>query len=271
MDTYWKTLLQLAFLSYIIFLVVIVIILSERSPRFAEMIGRRNPVATLATLILISYANLLNNIISSLSFTVLHYPNGTDEVVWLSDASVSYLSGKHIFLFVTALLILLAGIIYTFILVFWQLLLRLPDKKVFSWIKYQKLCHFIEPYHAPYNFEHRYWTGLLLLVRVIVYIVTAANISGNPQLPLLVITVSFGSLFLLKGIASSRVYKKQWVDILEMLSYFNIISLAAFMLYYHDQVKVRVAIASISVTVTLMIFFIVFAYIASKQPSSLSV
>ena len=66
MDAFWKTLIQLAFPAYIIFLVLIVILISEFSDRFAGLIGKRNPVATLATLILLSYTKLLHTIIVSL-------------------------------------------------------------------------------------------------------------------------------------------------------------------------------------------------------------
>ena len=45
---------------YIISLVVVVIIVSEYSPRFAGLIGRKDPISTLATLILLSYAKLLS-------------------------------------------------------------------------------------------------------------------------------------------------------------------------------------------------------------------
>lgn len=63
MDTYWKTLLQLVFPVYVILLVVLVIIVSEQSARFACLIGRKNPVATLTTLILLSYTKLISTII----------------------------------------------------------------------------------------------------------------------------------------------------------------------------------------------------------------
>ena len=39
MDTYWKTLLLLAFPAYVIFLVVVVILISEHFVRFAQLIG----------------------------------------------------------------------------------------------------------------------------------------------------------------------------------------------------------------------------------------
>ena len=113
LDTYWKTWLQLTFPAYIIMLVIVIIVVSEYSMKFSEMIAKKNPVATLATLILLSYTKLLRIIISSLSFTTISYPNGSHETVWLPDASVKYLKGKHIALFILGILILLIGIMYT--------------------------------------------------------------------------------------------------------------------------------------------------------------
>ena len=77
LDAYTKTWLQLAFPVYIISLVIIVIIVSEYSPQFAALIGKRDPIATLATLILLSYAKLLSLTITALSFSVLEYPDGS--------------------------------------------------------------------------------------------------------------------------------------------------------------------------------------------------
>ena len=104
--------------------------------------------------------------LSFLTVTViasLSYPDGSHRKVWLPDATIEYLRGKHIVMFTIAILILLAGVAYTAVLFSWQWLLRHQDKKVFSWTKHQKLCHFIEPYHAPYTFEQCYWTDLLFL------------------------------------------------------------------------------------------------------------
>ena len=58
MDSYVKTWLQLAFPAYVIFLVVLIIIISSYSTKFSNFIGQKDPVATLATLILLSYAKL---------------------------------------------------------------------------------------------------------------------------------------------------------------------------------------------------------------------
>ena len=79
---------------------------------------RTHAVTTLATLILLSYGKLLQTIIASFSFAILNYPNGSQKMVWLPDATVEYLRGKHIVLFAVAILILLAGVIYTSLLFF---------------------------------------------------------------------------------------------------------------------------------------------------------
>ena len=90
MDTYWKTWLQLLFSTYVILLVTVVIIVSEHSTRFARLLGKKNPVATLATLILLSYVKSLKVIITSLSFTHLDYPNKIRKTVWLPNGKIDY-------------------------------------------------------------------------------------------------------------------------------------------------------------------------------------
>ena len=80
---------------------------------FARQIGRRDPVATLATLILLSYTKLLSTTISVLSFADLHYPDGSHDRVWLPDGSVLYFRGKHIPLVLVACFIIIIGVPYT--------------------------------------------------------------------------------------------------------------------------------------------------------------
>ena len=258
MDAYWKTLLQLTFPMYVIFLVIMVIFISEHSTKFARLIAKKNPVATLATLILLSYTKFLNTIINSLSFAVLKYPDGSHRVVWLPDATVEYLRGKHVILFGIAILILFVGIIYTTLLFSWQWLLRYQNKKIFKWIRYQKLCHFMEPYHAPYTFEQQYWTGLLLFVRVIIYIISAINITGDPRVSLVSTTILVSFLLLAKGV-SPKIYKVWPVDVMELILYFNIVTFAAITLQTETtERQVSVAYSSVSLTFTLLVIVMLF-------------
>ena len=96
MDEYTKTWLLLIFPSYIITLLVGIILISGCSLKFSQLIGKKNPAATLATLILLSYTKLLQAVINILSFTILKYPNGSQKAVWLPDANVQFLEVKHV-------------------------------------------------------------------------------------------------------------------------------------------------------------------------------
>ena len=83
---------------------VLIIVSSHYSTTAAKLSGR-NAVQVLATLFLLSYAKLLRITITAFSFTILEYPDGSVKRVWLYDGNVEYLKGKHIALFVAALLL----------------------------------------------------------------------------------------------------------------------------------------------------------------------
>ena len=253
LDAYAKTWLQLLFPVYIISLVAMVIKISEYSPRFTRLISskRRDPVATLATLILLSYAKLLSTTISVLSFATLNYPDGSKSVVWLVDGNVQYFQGKHIVLIIFAALIVLIGVPYTFLLFSWQWLIRIPKVKFNRWIK---LNCIITAYHAPYNNKHRYWSGLLLLVRVVLYITVAVTVSNNPQIPLLMTIVLVGGLLFLKGIIGMRLYRRSSVDIMETIILLNLLLFATFSWYnFKADSRKETTIAYIS---TITVFLI---------------
>ena len=259
MDTYAKTWIQLVFPFYIMFIVALVIIISTYSSKFSKVIGKKNPVATLATLILFSYATLLQVIFRVFSFGTLTYADGTAKVVWLPDATVGYLDGKHIALFLVAVLILVIGLVYTVLVFSWQWLLRLPDWKIFKWTRNPRLQTFIETYHTPYTARHRYWTGLLLLVRVVLHLVAAVNVSNSPQVALTSISLTIGGLFFLGFFG--RVYKKWPLDLLESFFYFNLLFLSTITWYtLDDSESNREAAAYTSVTITLIVLLIIILF-----------
>ena len=84
---------------------------------------------------------------------------------------------KHIPLFIAALLILLVGLVYTALLFSWKWLLHLPMWRIFRSSRNAKIHTFIEIYHTPYTPTYRYWTGLLLIICIILYLVDAINVS----------------------------------------------------------------------------------------------
>ena len=258
MDTYVKTWLQLAFPAYVILLVVLVIIISSYSSRFSNLIGKKDPVAMLATLILISYAKLLEVCFKSLSVGILVYPDGTRDKLWLPDATVRYLSAKYIPLFIVAVLILLVGMFYTAILFSWQWLLYLPNWKIF---RNQKMKTFIETYHTPYTPKNRYWTGLLLVARAVLYLVAAVNISNNPYVALTAITFTMCCIVLLKGFFGSRVYRKWPLDILETFFYLHILFIAILTWYSLTNTEInQKAVSYTSVIIAFIVLLLIILY-----------
>ena len=262
MDTYIKTWLQLAFPIYIIFLVLLLIIISRYSTRFSKLIAKRNPVAALATLILISYGKLFHVVLLAqpFSYAILTYPDGTTNVLWLPDGTIGYLTGKHIVLFIVAILILAFCIAYSFMLLCWQLILHIPDWKIFKCIKSPTLILFMEAYHAPYTPRHRYWTGLLLLARAIIYLVATANVSGDPQIQLISIIFVMICIILLKMVITTKIFKKWLIDSLDSFFYFNIIFLASFTAYNLSTGNNQDGIAYTSVVLSIVVTIFILSY-----------
>ena len=76
--------------------------------------------SVLATLILLSYTKILSTWIAAIDITNLEYPTH-NQSVWLYDARVDYLSGKHIPLFIVAVFVFLFLFLpYTLLLLFDQ-------------------------------------------------------------------------------------------------------------------------------------------------------
>ena len=261
MDAYIKTWLLLAFPAYVILLVILVIIISSYSTKFSNLIGKKDPVATLATLIVLSYAKLLEICFKSLSLGILEYPDGSSEMLWLPDATVKYLSRKHIPLFIAAVLILPVGLVYTALLFSWQWLLYLPRWRIFKWTRNPKIQTFIETYHKPYTPKHRYWTGLLLIVRVVLYLVAATNVSNDPTIALTAISFTVCCIFALRLFFGSRLYRKWPVDVLETFFYLNILSFVIFTGYSLDKpASNREAAAYTSIIITFIALLLIILY-----------
>ena len=262
LNAYFKAWLELIFPVYIILIVVTVMMVSQYSRKFAKLIARKNPIATLATLILLSYAKILHSIIGILSYAILHYTplDGSTpftKVVWLRDGSVEYVKGAHIPLFLLAILILFLGFFYTFLLLSWQWLVRFSDKTVFCWLRNTKISSFIDAYHAPYTSRNRYWTGLLLLARVIIYLTAAINISGEPSVNLLAVLLVIGCITLFHACSGINVYKTWILNVIEFSTFFNVLALTAAKFYAKQAKQVRAdhkLLAYMSISVQIFIF-----------------
>ena len=228
LNAYSKTWLQFMFPLYIWFMVITIIVASHYSTRVSRICGN-NSVQVLATLFLLSYAKLFRIIVTVFSSTPIVYPDGYHKTVWLYDGNIEYLNGKHIPLFIAALLILiLLSIPFTVTLLCIQWLQRLTHLKLFSWVG--RIQPLFDAYTGPYKLKHRYWTGLLLVLRACLYIAFSCNILGDPKINLVVIIVVISILFLYCTVIGG-VYKSWALNLLNYSFLLNLIILSVVSLY----------------------------------------
>ena len=226
MNGYAKMWLQVVFPAYLWLILIVFIILSHYYTSVAKLC-RRNIVSVLSTLFFLSYTKLLRTVIAILSVTYLNYPTGR-KAVWLFDANIEYAKGKHLPLFLTALLVLIFfSIPYTLFLLTAQWMQYYSDFKLFKWI--HRVKPIIDAHTGPYKNKYRFWTGLLLLFRVILVIVFSTNVTGDPRINTLAIIVATSVLLLLA--LTGGVYKNMLINILEWSNYLSLLLLSATTLY----------------------------------------
>ena len=255
MDIYAYSWLQFLFPFYIWFLIGCIILVSRHSRSFANTLGT-NPVAVLATLLLMSFSKILKAIITPLSWTYLTYYNSTNKshrIIWLYDGSIGFFTDpKHAVLASFAILILFLFVLpYLFLLLCGQWLVGFSDWRILSWLN--KLKPLMDAYYAPYKKHTRYWTGLLLWSRMGLFLTIAINVLGSDRVNILAISSATAALLAIKG----RVYEDWWKDILESSFHFNLIIFSTATFYLKEEGKGRqsqLILSSISVGTAFITF-----------------
>ena len=263
MDAYGKIWLQFAFPLYVWALVGMIIIGSHYSRKVAQIFGS-NPIAVLATLFLLSYAKLLRTVIAALSYTFLEYPN-KHIAMWLYDGNIRYLSGKHIPLFIAALICLIFLFLpFMLLLIFSQWLQAEWKFQILSWINSPKVKPFLDAYHAPYTDKHRYSTGLMLLLRFILFLIFAVNALGDPTVNLLTIASTTAAILTFTTL-SSRIYKTWSLGLLETSFILNLTILAVASLYIRPSGGNQNAVTFTSVGIAFATFIGIVIYHSIQQ------
>ena len=263
MDAYSKTWLQFAFPVYLWLLVGLMILVSHFSQKFASLLGH-NPVSVLATLILLSYTKVLRTLIATAYFTHLEYPT-YNRSVWFYDANIDYIIGKHIPLFLVAMLVFFFLFLpYTLLLLCGQWLQAISHLRLFSWVNSARLKPFTDAYHAPYKAKHRYWPGLLLVLRFVLLLVFALNHQQDPNINLLAILVGAGVVTVWAW-ASGGVYKNWCLDALEGSFNLNLIILVGATHYVNHSGGNQLAVGYTSVIIALVTFIGILCYHIFQQ------
>ena len=228
LTAFWKTWLQFLFPLYIWLIAGVIIIVCRYSSRLTNLIGDR-AVPLLATLFLLSYIKLLQNLITLFEFGVLvSYPNESKIIVWYLDGNLPYCQHPHIYLFIAGMAVFISLCLpFTLFLLLIQCWRRISHLKLLRWIN--KFTPFYDAYFAPLKDKHHYWFGTLLFIQVVLLIIFCITSSTRPLVSLLILTITLVMLFFYMSI--KPVYKSVLVRLFESASLSNLLILISYTLH----------------------------------------
>ena len=262
LDGYTKTWLQFVFPVYIWVIVVIIIWLSRRYTLAAKLCGPHT-VKVLATLFLLSYAKVLRTVITALSFTSPRLLDGSTITVWLYDGNVDYLGLKHAFLFFTALVFTVGFVLpFTLLVLLAPCLQARSNKRFLRWVN--RIKPLLDAYQGPYTNKFRCWTGVMLVVRNVLFILFAANGFGDPDINLVLINSIVLGLIQAFMWLPGKVYKVLTLNILEAIFIMKLGIFSAWTIFIRqnnsDPVKGQMIAAYTITTITIIIFIVITSY-----------
>ena len=227
------------------------------SCKYSEKVANlfsKNAVQVLATLFILSYAKLLR-----VTITIFQPTQLVDGYyMWHYDGNIDYFGKEHVPLMIVGLIFFILFFIpYTVILFGIQWLQYFSQYKAFNWVN--RLKPLFDAYTGPYKDSHRYWTGLLLLVRIGLFIVFSANVSGDPSTNLLAIIITISCLLAYLALFAG-VYKTRLLNVLEYSFLLNLIIQSAAVLYTTLTNGTVNIITNASVGIALSISAITVAY-----------
>ena len=256
MDAYTKAWLQFVFPLYLWAIMLFMYIMSSWSTFFTKLI-RKNSIQVLATLFLLSCTKLLRSIIGALSVGRLQYPNNVEKDIWLPDASIDYLSSKHVPLFLVGIFFLLLLVPYVLFLLLGQLLTYTVGRCGGCRRYIIKLQTFFEAYGGAFKKRTKSWIGVLTVAKIVILAVFASNYQNRGTTNLLAVGV-ITVVLLLVMILLQGLYRQWYFDVLEALMIFNLWCYSLGTAYADDN-RIQIALTSVSVGLTLIVFLVTVA------------
>ena len=247
LDGYWKTWLQYCF-SFA--LIALLILCCKLSTKLVHYLGR-NVVAVLSTLIFMAHSKLLLAIRNSLMLSVIEC-EGRKSYVWSVDGNIPYLGHKHIYLFIVSLVVMLSGLLYTITIFSSQWMQKLCGRYCrSSWDPFYRFKSFLDAYTGPYKDRYRYWTGLLLIIRLLL---TAVFSYTTETIPIINTYITVFIAGLLIHLLAKEVYCNKILNILELFYMVNL-GITALLLALINQASATI-ITAISVSLSMTAFLI---------------
>lgn len=259
LDMYAYTWMQYIFIVYVLAISSLLVFIGRK----VNLLGRNAP-QVLATLLLLCYYKLLNNIVLSLRVATVTEIDTEGEssntIVWEGDGSISYLNGKHILLFTVAVLLLMIICVpYTLL----PLLLQQLNKNNHHTVRrlLLKLKPLTDAYSGPFKPRKEYWVGILLLVRVILLVISSVTYSTYSTFNNMALIVIVSALLVYKS-QTGRVYRNRYLSLMENTLLLNLIVLAG--IYYMSEYGHETFHDIVAFSLVALAFFQFFILVMSK-------
>ena len=261
LNSYTKIWLEAIFPLFTILTVVAIGLISHYFSFGGKIFGNKT-IQVLATLLLAFYTKCVKVLIIILqNAKISDSDTGIISIVWSYDGNINYLEVKHIPLFLFALvLITLLLVPFTIMTLNVQMLQPLSHYRLFGMIV--KVLPLFESYTSPYKYQHRYWSGILLLVRIILIL---SSSFGDLAINLLVIIVSISCLFVHLACVGG-VYKMWPLSLLEYSFFFNLVALSTGTFYtLHSESQRTVTQVSIIISFIATVLIVMYHSYLSIQ------
>ena len=225
LDGYGNTWLQFAFPAYLFLLMGGIIVGCRYSVWLCRLCGS-HAVPALATLFLMSYTKILLTVTNALSMSRLPC-NDSILTVWSVDGKIEYGSAKHLVLLIFSCGVLIIGLVYPVSVLCAPLLERYSHKCIplHRWNPVAKFKPLLDAYGGPYKDKYRFWTGVTLMVRLIITVAFSFT-SGGFAVVNACITTTVVVGILTVWFFANGVYKEIYLSALEAFYLLNIFLLS---------------------------------------------
>ena len=121
---------------------------------------------------------------------------------------------------------------------------------------------FIEANLAPYKAKYRYWYGLLLLVRMALYLGIATEKSHESQSVTIVLAIGLiaASILLLRAFLGNNIYRNRLIGYVNSSFYYNLLALSLARLYCQDSASCQKRSSIISIAFAFILFVSILSY-----------
>ena len=146
--------------------------------------------------------------------------NEQQQAVWFIDGNINYFTGCHLPLVIVASALLIFLILpYTFFMLAFPFMeAYLTGYKCFRWVV--KLKPVLDAYGGPYHDKYRVWTGLLVVVRLLLALITSLSDSMSISISAL---MGVAVLLITIHCIAQQVYRKWQFNVLEVVFLLNLI------------------------------------------------